>query len=201
MIIYAAGFAAWFQWSQTHLNRRLERHGGFDRTRRSGRRLFLGRAGSRSPLSGRYLDAGRLFGRRRPQRHLSQSRHARRGDRDHLRSRADQLIARCSNSSSRSTIRRPAIARATMSARATARRSSTRATSSVASALDTIADVEASGLWPGKVVTEVAPAGTVLGRGARASGLSRCAIRTATRVTGFGRIGCSRSGPPRNRGP
>ena len=26
-------------------------------------------------------------------------------------------------------------------------------------ALDTIADVEASGLWPGKVVTEVAPAG------------------------------------------
>ena len=26
-------------------------------------------------------------------------------------------------------------------------------------ALDTIADVDASGLWPGKVVTEVAPAG------------------------------------------
>jgi peptide-methionine (S)-S-oxide reductase len=26
-------------------------------------------------------------------------------------------------------------------------------------ALDTIADVEASGLWPGKVVTEVAPVG------------------------------------------
>ena len=26
-------------------------------------------------------------------------------------------------------------------------------------ALDTIADVEASGLWPGKVVTELAPAG------------------------------------------
>jgi peptide-methionine (S)-S-oxide reductase len=25
--------------------------------------------------------------------------------------------------------------------------------------LDTIADVEASGLWPGKVVTEVSPAG------------------------------------------
>ncbi|KQQ33874.1 methionine sulfoxide reductase A [Duganella sp. Leaf126] len=28
-----------------------------------------------------------------------------------------------------------------------------------ATALDTIADVDASGLWPGKVVTEVAPAG------------------------------------------
>ena len=40
-------------------------------------------------------------------------------------------------------------------------------------ALDTIADVEASGLWPGKVVTEVVPAGPVLGGGARASRLSR----------------------------
>ena len=36
---------------------------------------------------------------------------------------------------------------------------------------DTIADVEASGLWPGKVVTEVAPGGAVLGGGARAPGL------------------------------
>ena len=38
---------------------------------------------------------------------------------------------------------------------------------------DTIADVEASGLWPGQVVTEVTPAGSVLGGGARASGLPR----------------------------
>ncbi len=38
---------------------------------------------------------------------------------------------------------------------------------------DTIADVEASGLWPGKVVTELAPAGRFLGGRARASGLSR----------------------------
>ena len=38
---------------------------------------------------------------------------------------------------------------------------------------DTIADVDASGLWPGKVVTEVAPAGALLGGRARASGLSR----------------------------
>ena len=36
---------------------------------------------------------------------------------------------------------------------------------------DTIADVEASGLWPGKVVTEVAPAGAFLGGRARAPGL------------------------------
>ena len=38
---------------------------------------------------------------------------------------------------------------------------------------DTIADVEASGLWPGRVVTEVEPAGPVLGGRARASGLPR----------------------------
>ena len=36
---------------------------------------------------------------------------------------------------------------------------------------DTIADVEASGLWPGKVVTEVAPSRSVLGGGAGAPGL------------------------------
>src|SRR5262249_48296302 len=36
---------------------------------------------------------------------------------------------------------------------------------------DTIADVEASGLWPGKVVTELSPAGRFLGGGARAPGL------------------------------
>ena len=36
---------------------------------------------------------------------------------------------------------------------------------------DTIADVEASGLWPGKVVTEVVAAGRFLGGGAGAPGL------------------------------
>ena len=36
---------------------------------------------------------------------------------------------------------------------------------------DTIADVNASGLWPGRVVTEVAPVGPVLGGRARAPGL------------------------------
>jgi len=37
---------------------------------------------------------------------------------------------------------------------------------------DTIADVDCFRLWPGKVVTEVAPAGPFLGGRARASGLS-----------------------------
>ena len=36
---------------------------------------------------------------------------------------------------------------------------------------ETIADVNASGLWPGKVVTEIVPAGPILGSRARASGL------------------------------
>ena len=40
-------------------------------------------------------------------------------------------------------------------------------------AFDTIADVEASGLWPGKVVTEVRAGRAVLGSGARAPGLPR----------------------------
>ena len=38
-------------------------------------------------------------------------------------------------------------------------------------ALDTIADVDASGLWPGKVVTEVTPGRRLLGGRARAPGL------------------------------
>ena len=38
-------------------------------------------------------------------------------------------------------------------------------------ALDTIADVDASGLWPGKVVTEVTPGERLLGGRARAPGL------------------------------
>ena len=38
---------------------------------------------------------------------------------------------------------------------------------------ETIADVEASGLWPGQVVTELSAGGAVLGGRARASGLPR----------------------------
>ena len=49
-------------------------------------------------------------------------------------------------------------ARATTSAQAIVRRSFTRATSKSACSRH-IADVNASGLWPGKAVTEVAPAG------------------------------------------
>ena len=62
------------------------------------------------------------------------------------------------SSSSRSTTRRPRTARATTSARSY--RSEIFATSDEQRqvAEDTIADVEASGLWPGKVVTEISDA-------------------------------------------
>ena len=67
--------------------------------------------------------------------------------------------AACWSSSSRSTIRRRRTGRATTSAPATGRRSSIIDDEQKRVALDTIADVDASGLWPGKVVTEVTPAG------------------------------------------
>ena len=56
-------------------------------------------------------------------------------------------------------------------------------------ALDTIADVDASGLWPGKVVTEVTPAVRLLGGRAGASGLPGALSRTATPATSRGRAG------------
>ena len=61
-------------------------------------------------------------------------------------------------------------------------------------ALDTIADVDASGLWPGKVVTEVEPGRRLLGGRAGAPGLPRAVSRTATPATTCARAGSSRSG-------
>ena len=62
---------------------------------------------------------------------------------------------------------------------------------------DTIADVDASGLWPGKVVTEVVPAGDVLGGRTRTSGLSANDIRTATPAISCGPTGDCRFAPRR----
>ena len=61
------------------------------------------------------------------ERDLPQSRHACRSDRDRFRSDQDQLPGAFSNSSSRSTIRRRATGKATISAPAIARRSTMRA--------------------------------------------------------------------------
>jgi peptide-methionine (S)-S-oxide reductase len=68
-------------------------------------------------------------------------------------------IGRSSNCSSRFTTRPRAIARATDVG--TSYRSAIFYTSDEQKRIaeDTIADIDASGLWPGKVVTEVVPAG------------------------------------------
>ena len=79
--------------------------------------------------------------------------------------------ARCWSSSSRSTIRRRRTARATTSAASYRSAIFYIDDEQKRVALDTIADVEASGLWPGKVVTEVTPASRLLGGRARAPGL------------------------------
>ena len=73
--------------------------------------------------------------------------------------RRASATGRFSSSSFRSTTRARAIARATTSARSY--RSAIFYTSDEQKRIaeDTIADVDASGLWPGKAVTEVAPAG------------------------------------------
>ena len=140
---------------------------------------------------GRDLDAGRLLGRRRAERDLSQPRHPCRSDRDRLRSGPAQLSqaarvllpdARPDHAQSPGQRRR---------APATARRSSTRATSRSAVAEDTIADVDASGLWPGKVVTEVAPAASS-GRPSPSTRTIWSASRTATPAISCGRAGSSR---------
>ena len=88
-----------------------------------------------------------------------------------VRPESDRASATCWSSSSRSTTRRRSTGRETTGAQATGRRFSTRARSRRRVAEDTIADVEASGLWPGKVVTEALARRRFLGGRARAPGL------------------------------
>ena len=64
---------------------------------------------------------------------------------------------------------------------------------------DTIADVEASGLWPGQGRHRGDAGGAVLGGRARAPGLPRALSRTATRATSRARAGCCRAGPTPSR--
>ena len=73
--------------------------------------------------------------------------------------RSGSPTATCSSSSSRSTTRRLRTARATTSARSYRSAIFYLDDEQRRVAEDTIADVDASGLWPGKVVTEVEPAG------------------------------------------
>ena len=108
-------------------------------------------------MPGVIVDPRGLYRRRRAQRDLSQPRHPCRGHRDRLRSRRAELPAllefffqihdpttRNRQGNDIGTSYRSAIFYIDDEQKAVAE--------------DTIADVEASGLWPGKVVTEVAPA-------------------------------------------
>jgi hypothetical protein len=122
-------------------------HDSFDGTRSPCRRLLLGRAGSAAPLSRRDFDPGRLYRRRGAERHLSQPWQSRRGHR--------KLLEFFFQIHDPSTLNRQG------NDRGASYRSAIFYTSDAQKRIaeDTIADVDASGLWPGKVVTEVAPAG------------------------------------------
>ena len=122
------------------------------------RRLLLGHAGPRPQATRRDLDPGRLHRRRRAERDLPEPRQPRRGPRDHLRpgeiSYRDLLefffqihdpTTRNRQGNDIGTSYRSAIFYLSDEQKKVAE--------------DTIADVDASGLWPGKVVTEVTPAG------------------------------------------
>ena len=103
------------------------------RTRDPGRGLLLGNAATGAAPARRRLNAGRVLGRRRQERHVQQPRHARGSDRDHVRPESRRASATCWSSSSRSTTRRRPTGRETTAAQATGRRSSTRARNNAAS--------------------------------------------------------------------
>ena len=127
-------------------------------TRGSGRWLLLGNAGSVSPASGGDLNSRWLHRRRRRQRDLPQSRYPCGGYRDHLRSAEDQLPQSLEFFFQ---IHDPTTRNRQGNDVGASYRSAIFYTSDEQKrvAEDTIADVDASGLWPGKVVTELVPVG------------------------------------------
>jgi hypothetical protein len=123
------------------------------RDRDSGRRLFLGRSGAAAQASGSDLDARRVLRRIGGECHLPQPRGPRRGCRGQISYRdilefffqihdpsTKDRQGNDIGSSYRSAIFYTSEEQKTV-------------------ALDTIKDVDASGLWPGPVVTEVTAAG------------------------------------------
>ncbi len=122
------------------------------------RRLLLGHAGSDPQTSRRPEDARGLLGRRREERHLPQPWHACRGHRGHLR--PDKLNYRRLLEFF-FQVHDPTTKNRQGNDRGSSYRSGIYYTSEEQRqvAEDTIDDVNASGLWPGKVATELAPAG------------------------------------------
>ena len=141
-----------------HLNRRLKRHGRFNRAGGSRRRMLLGHAGSDPSLSRRHFDPGRLYGGEVPNAtYRNHGNHA----------EAIEIIFDPARIGYRKLlefffqIHDPTTRNRQGNDVGASYRSAIFFTTDEQKrvALDTIADVEASGLWPGKVVTEVAPAG------------------------------------------
>jgi len=120
--------------------------------------LLLGNAATGAAPARCRLNAGWVLGRRHQERHVPQPRHARRSDRDQFDP---------SQTSFRDLlefffqIHDPTTPNRQGNDRGASYRSAIFYTSEEQRrvAKDTIADVEASGLWPGKVVTELSPAG------------------------------------------
>ena len=138
---------------------RENRHDSFDGTRSPCRRLLLGRAGSAAPLSRRDFNPGRLHRRRGAERDLSQPRQSRR--RPSRSSSIRKTISFRKLLEFFFQIHDPSTLNRQGNDRGASYRSAIFYTSDAQKRIaeDTIADVDASGLWPGKVVTEVAPAG------------------------------------------
>src|ERR671910_866305 len=134
---------------------------GHERISREGnpcRRVLLGDAGSLPEATGRCLHAGRIHGRRRSERDLPQPRHARGGDRDRLRPERTsyrELLEFFFQIHDPTTLNRQGndIGTSYRSAIFYLDEQQRRV------AEEMIADVDASGRWPGEVVTEVTPAG------------------------------------------
>ena len=131
-------------------------------------RLFLGRAGADSQIARRAREHRGLHRRHDRQAGLRTGAHgphrARRGRADRLRPRRSSPTRACCATSSACTTRPRPIARATTWARNTDRRSSITTKNNGRIAERVKAEVDRSGKWPAKVVTQIVPAGTVLPR-------------------------------------
>ena len=162
-----------------------------------GRRLLLGHAGPDPQAAGRGGDARRLHRRQERPPHLPQPSRARRGHRDRATTRRRPTTATLLEFFFQ--IHDPTTKDRQGNDVGTSYRSAIFYVDDEQKrvALDTIADVEASGLWPGKVVTEVTPGGRLLGGRAGAPGLPGAATPTGTPATSRGRAGSCRSAPPR----
>ena len=144
--------------SRPRTRRGVHHDDGPDREGHPGRRLLLGRPGPHPQAPRRHLDPGRLHGRRRAERDVPQPRHH--AEAIEITFDPDQISYR-DLLEFFFQIHDPSTRNRQGNDVGASYRSAIFYTSDEQKrvAEDTIADVDASGLWPGKVVTEVEPAG------------------------------------------